>query len=1298
VTKAGGAVTHTGRHRVRAAVPASALLSLARQPGVTEVRRPDRAYPLGVTSEGAAASGADNWIRDGKTGAGVKVGVVDVDFDGLADAQDAGELPASGPGLALNGANCPTDLHTPHGTAVAEVVHDMAPAASLLLACAPDSVTFAAAADWLRQQGAQVVIAAVGFANTGRGDGSGEAGSPADVVRVSRQAGVLWVTAAGNAAQLHWSGNAVDANGNGYVEISGTAESNGFSLPAGGTTEVALRWDGWPTTRQDLDLVVMGRPHPPTGPTDPDIVARSTRAQADSPDPLSPTEAVRIENTGGDAQQYYIFLPTRAGYPGTRADLFVLGHASSLQYAAVAGSVLEPASSPYAMAVAASRPGSGRVEDYSSQGPSIDGRTKPDLTGFDAVSTLTYGSATSGPGFGGTSAAAAHVAGAVALLKGANPALDASQLQAILEERASPSRLDNQWGHGLLALGPPAIPQPPQSHGYTPLAIPRRLLDTTGSLGGHNRPLAAGEVYTLAADGVPGDAAAVVVNVTASSDDRTHVDLYRDAESYTGTSTVELAPGERRNAMAFVTVDAARSVRIRNAAGNTHVAVDLLGYFSPDGAGVYTPKDAPQRILDTRSGTGRTGPLEPGEVYRPRVRGVAGVPDTATAVLANITTAEATIPTRVDVYGQDRPSPYTTIEAVPDHVRANLVLTAIGQDGTIGVRNDNGRTHVAVDIVGWFAPGSGARYVALPRTGTVLNTRTGTGAQPGPIGPADTATLQVSDVAGVPHNATAVALAASGGGDRDTWLSAGPDERGWSGLPSVDGIDKATTVAGPVVARLGPTGRVRIRNDAGGTHLTVAVAGYFVGGPALAEDTSSCRLDAEAGFTPLYDGRSPQSRSWLTAGTGSVTDDRCETWATGNAAVRWYAEEPLPATYTLRLDWQASTQSADSGVFVGFPAPGDDGGLPGARGIEIQIRPSGAGTDATGAIAGLKAPSANAERPAGQWNTYEITMADRRVTVRLNGTLVNDYTVADPARVVSPAFVGIQGSIAGQPVRFRNIRVQVVPASNTEPFTFADIDGDGRDEIIAIDPNGNIRAFRNVNGLNGFPYTEAARIIGTGFLDASRVRFADIDGDGRAELINIDPNGDVRAWRNVNGLGGFPYPELPRVIGTGWYYPKRVRFGDIDGDRRAEIISVDANASGDVRAFRNVNGLGGFPYTEAPRVIGTGWHYPKRVRFADIDGDRRAEIISVDANASGDLRAFRNINGLGGFPYTEAPRIVGTGWYDIPRVRFADIDGDGRAELISFDTDGRVRAWRNVNGRNGFPYPEAPQIIGTGWR
>ena len=291
---------------------------------------------------------------------------------------------------------------------------------------------------------------------------------------------------------------------------------------------------------------------------------------------------------------------------------------------------------------------------------------------------------------------------------------------------------------------------------------------------------------------------------------------------------------------------------------------------------------------------------------------------------------------------------------------------------------------------------------------------------------------------------------------------------------------RAGTVSavGDTTVGLTPTGSgpFACRGDAGGPVLRAAGDGYQVvglqtagwqggciGTPAsetrqtseavrvdglqswVGEYTGSCGPAVESGFTPLWNGSSERDPGWRTAGPGTVTEDGCELTLNG-AGVRWYAAQHLPAAYTLRLDWLSTGADADSGVLLGFPHPGEDPAVATARGVEAQIRPAGTGTTATGALTGLQAPVQDAQRPVWSWNTYELTVNGRRITVRLNGTQVNDLTVADTGRLLDSAFIGLQGSADGARVKFRNLRLRV----DQPPARFGAVVGEASGRCIDI--------------------------------------------------------------------------------------------------------------------------------------------------------------------------------------------------------------------------------------------------------
>jgi hypothetical protein len=142
-----------------------------------------------------------------------------------------------------------------------------------------------------------------------------------------------------------------------------------------------------------------------------------------------------------------------------------------------------------------------------------------------------------------------------------------------------------------------------------------------------------------------------------------------------------------------------------------------------------------------------------------------------------------------------------------------------------------------------------------------------------------------------------------------------------------------------------------------------------------------------------------------------------------------------------------------------------------------------------------------------------------------------------------------------------------------------------------------------------------------------------LSGDGRAELVSQDANGQLIAYPNIDGLN-FSW-GTSRVIGTGWTDPARTHFADLNGDGRTELISQDT--AGNLIAYPNIDAMS-FNWGTS-RVVGTGWTDPARLHFADLDGDRRAELILQDT--AGNLIAYPNIDGLN-FNWG-TPRVIGTG-------------------------------------------------------
>ena len=417
-------VVNSDWNKLQAWVPVSALDQMAALEAVNKITPPD----YGVTKAGSVTSEGDGIHRadlvrhfSGLTGKGVRVGVISDGIDSWSTARAKGDLPGR---LEIN-----SDIvrSGDEGTALLEIVHDLAPGAELAFSSGGSSLFFIEAVLWMANEafngeGVDIIVDDLFYT----GEPFFEDGPVAQAAEDAVAGGAVFVSAAGNSAFRHYEGDFVDGGG-GFHAFDGDSDTS--LRVTGANAGVTLQWnDPFGASGNDYDIFMCP---PDMKPTKFNLqngtCEASDRAQDGDDDPV---EGVYL-NTSGEAD---VYIRKFSGDDKRLELVLEFGYGRVLEHGVPEGGIIGQAAAAGVLAagaIDAADPGNDDPQDYSDRGPSriydysndtYEDRAKPDVMGIDGVLVTGAGgfgtpvTGETGNLFHGTSAAAPHVAGIAALL------------------------------------------------------------------------------------------------------------------------------------------------------------------------------------------------------------------------------------------------------------------------------------------------------------------------------------------------------------------------------------------------------------------------------------------------------------------------------------------------------------------------------------------------------------------------------------------------------------------------------------------------------------------------------------------------------------------------------------------------------------------------------------------------------------------------------------------------------------------------------------------------------------------
>ena len=205
--------------------------------------------------------------------------------------------------------------------------------------------------------------------------------------------------------------------------------------------------------------------------------------------------------------------------------------------------------------------------------------------------------------------------------------------------------------------------------------------------------------------------------------------------------------------------------------------------------------------------------------------------------------------------------------------------------------------------------------------------------------------------------------------------------------------------------------------------------------------------------------------------------------------------------------------------------------------------------------------------------------------------------------------------------------------------------------------------------------------------NASELALGDVNGDGNADLALASHESYNVVLLYGDGRGGFRRaPNSPIAMKDGRQpHTHGLRIADVNGDGRADLVTVNSNDDNDVSVMLG-DGQGGFTRAPgSPFAVGPG-PYPLAVGDLDGDGDLDFAVTSTGFRTGpvpplpSDRVTLLFGDGRGAFRRSDVPVRRGHTWF----AAIGDVNSDRHADIVTTHGDAPLASVLLGDGRGNF--------------